>query len=409
MTLVRPFAAVRPARDKAHLVASRSYVSYSPKDLRDKLFGNPYSFLHIIHPDLGVKKLHKKEVGARLQMVREKFEAFCKEGILEKESKPIFYLYRQIKNGHPFTGLIAGVSVDDYVNGKIKIHEQTLSKRQHTFTQYLEVTGINAEPVLLMSPTLPKLEDVYACYLDQRPEYDFTTTNRDRHQLWMIEDDAHIEEISKIFQSVPALYIADGHHRSASSASLRNLLREKDQENFSPNHPANFFLAYILDETTVRISEFNRLVKDLNGLDTERFLEKLSAHFYITLSPVPFKPAHKGEFGLYLQKQWYCLSLKHSSPELDAQLLSDKVLSPILGIHDLRKDKRVYFMEGPRGDDALRKEVDSGRAVAAFTLFPVSIEALKAIADANQTMPPKSTWVEPKLRSGLVVYEIKEP
>lgn len=406
MTLVRPFAAVRPARDKAHLVASRSYVSYSPKDLRDKLFGNPYSFLHIIHPDLGVKKLHKKEAGDRLQMVRKKYESFCKEGILEKENKTIFYLYRQIKNGHPFTGLIAGVAVDDYLDGKIKIHEQTLAKRQQTFTQYLEVTGINAEPVLLMSPTLPKLEDIYACYLDQRPEYDFTTTNRDRHQLWTIDNDEHIAQISAVFEEVPALYIADGHHRSASSAALRDRLRTKDETTFSDHHPANYFLAYILDETTVRISEFNRLVKDLNGLNSADFLEKLSLSFYITESPSPFKPAHKGEFGLYLEKQWYCLSLKHSSPELDAQLLSDKVLHPILGIEDLRKDKRVYFMEGPRGEDALKKEVDSGRAVAAFTLFPVSIDALKAIADAKQTMPPKSTWVEPKLRSGLVVYEI---
>lgn len=405
MTIVRPFAAVRPARDKAHLVASRSYVSYTQKDLRDKLVGNPYSFLHIIHPDMGAKKMHKVQGEDRLHMVRSKFEEFCSDGILEKESKPLFYIYRQIKNGHPFTGLIAAVSVDDYKNGKIKIHEQTLSKRQSTFTQYLEVTGINAEPVLLMAQRSKELEDIYTHYLDFRPEYDFTTTNRDRHQLWVVDRDEDIAAIQAVYEKMPALYIADGHHRSASSAALRDNLLSRGS--LDSAHPSHLFLAYILDETTVRIYEFNRLVKDLNGLSVDQFLTQLGHHFYINESPSEYKPGQKGEFGLYLEKQWYCLTLKHSVDQLDAQVLSDIVLGPILNITDLRKDKRISFMEGPRGVDALRKEVDTKRSAAAFTLFPVSIDELKNIADQQQTMPPKSTWVEPKLRSGLVVYELK--
>lgn len=407
MAIVKPFKGVRPPADKAHLVASRSYVSYTKSQLRSKLHENPFSFLHIIHPDMGSVKLHKiNSTEERFQQVRKKYGEFLHEEILVRENTDSFYIYRQIKNGHPFTGIIAAVAVQDYLDGKIKIHEQTLSKRQDTFTQYLDITGINAEPVLLMASRSADLERIYAKYLDTKPEYDFTTTNRDRHQLWIVSDQKDVTAITKIYSEIEALYIADGHHRSASSALL---CQKRNQENNGKgNEPWNYFLAYILDENTVRIFEFNRLVKDLNGLDASVFLHQLEQHFYINEAPPLYKPVQKGEFSLYLDKQWYTLTVKVHTNDLDAQVLSDLVLGPILNIKDLRKDKRIAFLEGPKGMEGIKHAVDKNQFRAGFGLYAVAIDELKNIADINGTMPPKSTWVEPKLRSGLVVYELED-
>lgn len=407
MTIVKPFKGVRPPADKAHLVASRSYVSYTKPQLRSKLYENPFSFLHIIHPDMGSVKLHKTaSLEERFDMVRKKYGEFLHEDVLVRDPKESFYIYRQIKNGHPFTGIIAAVAVRDYLDGKIKIHEQTLSKRQDTFTKYLDITAINAEPVLLMSSRSVELEKIYAGYLSSKPEYDFTTTNRDRHQLWVINDPNDVRSISEIYAGIDALYIADGHHRSASSAMLCGKRNEKIQD--KGNNPWDYFLAYILDENTVRIFEFNRLVKDLNGLSEKEFLLRLEEHFYINEAPPLYKPVQKGEFSLYLDKQWYTLTVKVHTEELDAQVLSDLILGPVLNIKDLRKDKRIAFLEGPRGMEGIKHAVDKNKFKAGFGLYAVSIEELKHIADTNGTMPPKTTWVEPKLRSGLVVYELED-
>jgi uncharacterized protein (DUF1015 family) len=404
MAIVKPFKGVRPPADKAHLVASRSYVSYTRPQLRSKLYENPYSFLHIIHPDMGSSKLHKTASNVeRFELVRKKYADFIHEDILIKDLKDSFYIYRQIKNGHPFTGIIAAVAVEDYLNGKIKIHEQTLSKREETFTNYLDITDINAEPVLLMSPRSSELEKIYARYLSQRPEYDFTTTNKDRHQLWVINDAKDIVAIQNVFEQIDALYIADGHHRSASSASLCK--KRNAERNGNGTEPWNFFLGYILDENTVRIFEFNRLVKDLNGLTEKEFLKALEKDFYVNLAPSHFKSVQKGEFSLYMDKLWYNLTVKVHTDELDAQVLSDLILGPILNIKDLRKDKRISFLDGPKGMEGMKHAVDKNKFKAGFGLFPVGISELKNIADNHGTMPPKSTYVEPKLRSGLVVYE----
>lgn len=405
MAVVRPFKAVRPVADKVHLVASRSYVSYTKPQLRSKLYENPYSFLHIIHPDMGSHKLHKTaNLEDRFLMVKKKYAEFLADEILVRDENPSFYIYRQIKQGHPFTGIIAAVSVQDYNNGKIKIHEQTLSIREETFTKYLDVTDINAEPVLLMSQRSSVLEKLFAKYLSEKPAYDFTTTNRDRHQLWLISKEEDINEVINVYDDMDALYIADGHHRSASSASLCE--KRNSERPHKKDAPWNYFLAYILDENTVRIYEFNRIVNDLNGLSKEQFLQALQKDFYINECPANYKPIQKGEFTMYLDKEWYCLTIKVHTGELDAQVLSDKILSPILQIHDLRKDKRVSFLDGPKGMEGLKQAVDKQKNAVAFGLFPVSFAELKAVADNNGTMPPKSTWVEPKLRSGLVVYEL---
>lgn len=403
MLSVAPFRAVRPSRDKAHLVATRSYVSYTPKQLRSKLTENPFSFLHIIHPDMSATKLHKtSNLGERFLQVRKKYEKFLQDDILMREDEPAYYIYRQIKNGHPFTGVICAVSVQDYLDGKIKIHEQTLSRREETFVQYLDTTNINAEPVLLMSENNAVIEDIFEKYLNTRAEYDFTTTTKARHQLWVIHDKQDIEKITSAYAKMNALYIADGHHRSSSSARLAVSRRELGTQ----TDASEYCLAYILAETNVRIYEYNRIVKDLNGISEGDFLKALSQSFYINEAPAHYKPMGKGEFSMYINKQWYALNLKHHENKLDAQVLSDLVLHPILGIGDLRKDKRITFLEGPKGMEGLRQAVDKNKGGVAFGLFPVAIQEIKHIADEQLTMPPKSTWVEPKLRSGLVVYEL---
>lgn len=403
MPSLRPFNAVRPTRDKVHLVASRSYVSYTALQLRSKLTENPYSFLHIIHPDMTATNLHKTiDLRERFKQVRGKYDEFLAEGILKRDETPSLYIYRQIKSGHAFTGIIGAVSVDDYLNGAIKVHEKTISKREETFVQYLDITKINAEPVLLMARDSKTIDDIIAQKTLERSEYDFTTTNKVHHQFWVLDDAGAIEAITQAYAQQDAFYIADGHHRSSSSA----LLFEKHKQSItSENDPMRYCLAFILSEENVRIYEFNRIVKDLNGLSADEVIERLKTSFEVSHSTSSFHPHRKGEMGMYLDNNWYKLTLKESSDTLDVQLLTDLVLEPIFGISDLRKDKRIAFMEGPKGLDTLSQAIDKQGTGAAFTLFAPTVGDIKRIADAGQTMPPKSTWVEPKLRSGLVVYE----
>jgi uncharacterized protein (DUF1015 family) len=401
MLTVKPFKAVRPTRDKVHLVASRSYVSYTVPQLRKKLHENPYSYLHIIHPDIGKSKLHKLSMEGRFALVRKRYEDFLEKQYLQRDTQPTFYLYRQTKNNHQFVGIIAAVAIDDYLEGRVKIHEQTLSKRQDIFTAYLDVTNVNAEPVLLISQPSEVLSNIYAKYLTLRAEYDFTQVTYVRHELWCIDKDEDVAGIQKAFASQEALYIADGHHRCASSAAL--CVKRRREQPHDTAAPHNHFLAYIIDESNVKIYAFNRLVKDLNGLTGQQFLLQLENHFIIAKTT---KPKSEKEVMMYLNKEWYVLKSKREEA-IEAQTISDKILSPILGIHDLRKDKRVSFMEEPRGLEALKQAVDRGHYQVAFALQPVAVKDLKHVADQNGTMPPKSTWIEPKLRSGMIIYELK--
>ncbi|MEY3398383.1 MAG: hypothetical protein RL220_977 [Bacteroidota bacterium] len=408
MARAKPFSAIRPTRDKVHLVASRSYVSYSAAQLRKKLHDNPFSFLHIIHPDMGSKKMHKLPLEERFQLVRRKYESFIQESILTRDSQPCYYLYSQVKKGHRFTGIIAAVSIDDYLSGHIRIHEQTLSKRQELFTTYLENTAINAEPVLLIGEKSHVLDGIFQRYMQKRPEYDFTQMTRVQHQLWVIDEPEDTAAIERAFDGMSNLYIADGHHRSASSAALC-LKKRKENPDYNGREPWNYFLSYILDESNVRIYEFNRLVSSLNGLSDYDFFDLLGEKFLVNETSPLARPCAKGEFVMYFSKKWYSLRLRNNdSQPLDAQVLSDHILDPILGIKDLKKDKRISFLEGPQGLESMQHLVDKGKYKVAFALHPVAIEELKRIADNNDSMPPKSTWIEPKLRSGLVIYDLAE-
>lgn len=403
MITVKPFKAVRPTRDKAYLVATRSYVSYTNQELEEKLKNNPFTFFHVISPDKEQDMTGKD----KFKMVRSVFEEFSKQRIFTEEKENAFYIYQQQTPTHVFTGIIGAVSTDDYDNGKVKKHEHTITKRENLFAEYLMETGFNAEPVLLMHKPLHNLGDVKNKYMNTRAEYEFTSTDKILHLLWPVTDEADIDTISKSFENVDDLYIADGHHRCASSSRLSELL---------PDNPeSKQFMAFLIPETNIKISEFNRLVKTVNGYSKKEFLDLLENDFVLNYIPgKSFNPSSLHEIGLYINNDWYSLFPKPGTynPEdpvdqLDCHIVSKNILDKILHIKDERQDPNVDFIPGVHGSKEVMNKVDSGEFELAFTFYPVSIEQLKGVADASRYMPPKSTYIEPKLRSGLTIYTFK--
>jgi uncharacterized protein (DUF1015 family) len=415
MATVLPFKALRPANDKVHLVASRSVDGYSASDLKDKLAGNPFTFLHVINPDFEDGQRTRPGSKERLVKVKKRFHAFVKQSIFKRDENPAYYIYRQIKNEVEYIGIIACTSIDDYMNGVIKIHEQTITQREEKLKDYLEVCEFNAEPVLFFYPNNKVLDDLIIDISENTPDYDFTTTDKVRHTLWVVNNNKEVNIISSIFSATPSIYIADGHHRSASSALLGSVKR-KNKKDYTGNEAFNYYLGVFFAETQLKIYDYNRVVKDLNHLSVKELLQKLSQKFDVKeINAQIYKPAKKHEISMYVVGKWYSLSAKKSTynpndavSSLDAFILTEHILSPILNIHDLKTDKRVGFVPGIKGAEALKKQVDEGKAEVAFGLYPVTMEHLKWIADTNNIMPPKSTWVEPKMRSGLVIYSFEE-
>jgi len=409
---VIPFRAFRPVRDKVHLVASRSYVSYKKGDLKNKLDENPFTFLHVINPEHTLKAGTKANTAARFKLVKTRFDQFVEEEIIKQDEKPAYYLYRQIKNGHPYIGIIACASVSDYYNNVIKKHEATITKREKLFKNYLDFVEINAEPVCFTYPNEPKIDEISEQKLAHSPEYDFTTTNRVRHTFWVIDNEQEVAEIQAAFAHLPSVYIADGHHRSASSALLG---KEKATENKGKPSPTDYFMGIFIPESNLKIYEFNRLVTNIGTHSKDSLIEAISKQFKVSAKGCDhYQPKQVHEISMYIDREWYCLEPKNGSfneshpvDVLDVSILSKNILEPILGITDLKTDHRVLFMGGLEGLGRLQQEVDQKRARVAFAHYPVTIEQLKAVADANQIMPPKSTWIEPKLRSGLTVYSIE--
>lgn len=408
MITVKPFKAIRPTRDKAYLLASRSYVSYSDAHLTDKLNQNPYTFLHVINPDY--KEKVKSTGSERYKKVKAQFEHFKDLGYFLEEEKPAFYIYQQQAENHVFTGIIGATHVNDYKEGRVKKHENTLTHREEMFTNYLHATGFNAEPVLLVHKPLASLGEITSKYMAQRAEYEFTSTDKVLHLLWAVTDKNDVAEIEKSFGKLENVYIADGHHRCASSVRLSEMEGQK------PEGASQYFLSYFLPETTIRIHGFNRLVKDLNGMSEAQFLKKLEANFFVReIEKELHKPESMHEMSMYMHGKWYSLFYKPGkfNPEdavesLDCQILSTLLLDPILGITDLKTDKRIDFMPGNTGPESLKNAVDSGSYKVAFGLYPVTIEQLKRVSDEGKIMPPKSTYIEPKLRSGLTIYNLND-
>jgi uncharacterized protein (DUF1015 family) len=415
MATVLPFKALRPANDKVHLVASRSVDGYNIPELKDKLAGNPYTFLHVINPDYDDGIRTRPGSKERLIKIKRKFNSFVKEKILKKDEKAAYYIYRQIKAENEYIGIIACTSIDDYMNGVIKIHEQTITQREEKLKEYLEVCEFNAEPVLFCYPNDKVLDDLITKISESVPTYDFTTTDKVRHTLWVVSHDKNVEIISSQFSKIPSIYIADGHHRSASSALLGNVLR-KSKKNYTGKEAFNYYLGVFFAETQLKIFDYNRLVKDMGDLSVAELLKKLKTKFEVKeINQEIFKPTRKHEISMYTNNKWYSLTAKEGTynsndavGSLDASILTEHILSPLFDIHDLKIDKRIGFVPGIKGPEALKKNVDEGKAEVAFGLYPVTMEHLKWIADTKNIMPPKSTWVEPKMRSGLVIYSFDE-
>lgn len=410
MAKILPFRAIRPTRDKVHLVAARPFYSYKQNVLEAKLEDNPFTFLHIINPEFGTDSTTKGNTLGRFELVSQRYSEFLENGILFQDESPTLYVYRQSKPGRVFTGVICGASVDEYLNDSIKKHEATLTSREQMFTDYLDIVGYNAEPVLLAHKSSKEIENLLNLIINVRAEYEFTTTDLVTHELWKLTP-SQTTLIQEAFEKLNELYIADGHHRSASSVRLAQQRKEKGSKFINENA----FLAYIIDESQLEILEFNRLVKTTNGLSSEEIISAISENFEIKQLSERQKPSANHQFTMCIGDSWYLLTCKpgiiddaHPVKCLDAEILTQFVLSPILGIHDLKSDDNVSFMSGAESIEKLEEKVTSGRYKIAFVLYPATMEQVKRVADNQMIMPPKSTWVEPKLRSGLTIYNINE-
>lgn len=412
MAKISPFKALRPTRDKVHLVATRPYYTYKDNVLKAKLEDNPFTFLHIINPEFGEKVVTEPNSVERFSLVSEAYQDFIHQGILIQDEQPHLYLYRQTKDGHEYMGVVGGASIQEYKDDKIKKHEATLTSRESMFVRYLNIVGYNAEPVLLSYSDLEhRIEPMLYNKVKERPEYEYTTTDRIKHELWIFTEE-ETQAVMRGFEDIESCYICDGHHRSASSVGLKDLRKSNEQVHF-PNE--DYFLAFFLNEKRLNILEFNRMVRTLNGMTASEFVDQLKEKFTVTPLIIGEKPTQTHEMTMWVEGNWYRLNCseeiinkEHPVKSLDPEILTEHVLTPMLGISDLKTDENIDFIPGNQDISMIETFMQKKDFSVAFLLYPVDINDIKRVADNNLTMPPKSTWVEPKLRSGLTIYNINE-
>jgi uncharacterized protein (DUF1015 family) len=407
MITIKPFAALRPEAQHAKAVASRPYDVLNSKEAKEEAQGNPSSFLHVTKSEIDLPEnidVHSQEV---YDKAKENLTAFISRNILFRETKPCYYIYKLVMNGKSQTGLVCGSSVEDYDNGLIKKHEFTRPDKELDRINHMKTTGAQTGNVFLAYKSVPEIDALIAARMSKDPQYDFIADDGIQHSIWVVNDAETVEQITNLFkQHVPASYIADGHHRAASAAKVKGALGDAATEN------ADIFLTTLFPSDQLHILDYNRLVKDTNGLSEEEFLKKIESSFTVEKKESAYKPEALHQFGLYLNKQWYKLTAKENIVKddpigiLDISILQENFLSPILEIHDQRTDKRIDFVGGIRGLEELEKRVNSGEMKFAITLYPVSIDQLFDVADSGNVMPPKSTWFEPKLRDGLLTHLI---
>jgi len=412
MATVKPFRGLRPKKEFARQVASPPYDVLDSNEAREMAKGNPYTFLHVNKPEIDLEpniNLYDEQV---YRKGAENLKSLIGQGILFQDEKPMFYVYRQIMGNHVQTGLAACASVDEYEKNIIKKHELTRQDKEDDRVKHIWYQNAQVGPVFLTYHARREIDILIEQVCQGTPEYDLTSDDGVRHTLWVVSDGAHIRQITNEFGKIDYLYVADGHHRSAAAQRVRDMKR-KENPHHTGEEEYNYFLTVIFPHDQMQILDYNRVVKDLNGLSKEDFLRKIEQNFEIRKAETnaPYKPGKAHEFGMFLDSQWYQLTARPGSfdrndpvSRLDVSILQENLLAPVLGIGDPRKDKRIDFVGGIRGLKELEKRVNSGAWQVAFALFPTSIEDLMAIADAGKTMPPKSTWFEPKLRSGLVVH-----
>lgn len=415
MVKIRAFAGFRPQPDKARAVASKPYDVLSSDEAREEAKDNPYSFLRVVKPEITLPEdidPYDEKVYAQ---AKKNFDQMVADGILFQDDTPKLYVYRQEWKGYTQTGLVAASSIDDYFNDRIKKHEYTRPKKEQDRINHMYTSGIHSGPVFLTYRDVAAISTICKAVMNDDPAYDFTADDDVKHTLWVVNDKQHMERLIELFEDeVSATYIADGHHRAASSAKVGLRMRE-ELKDYTGDEPFNYFLSVLFPASELNIIDYNRVVKDLNGLAPEVFLEVVQNQFYLWPADEPYTPERPHQFGMYLSGQWYKLQAKKGSYEendpvngLDVSILQQNILDAILDIKDPRTDERIDFVGGIRGLGELEKRVDSGEMAVAFSLYPVEIEALMRIADEGMVMPPKSTWFEPKLRSGLVVHRFRE-
>lgn len=413
MARVKPFRGFHPTPDNATRVVSRSYDSYSKKEIKTILNENQESFLNVIRPDFLMGHKHAANSPELFNQSKKVLDMLFEKGAFVQDENTSFYVYTQHIGRQNFTGILGCASVEDYDKGVIRIHEQTIASREAVLRDYLDVVEINAEPVCFTYPRNGSLELLTEVIKQNPPLLDFETDDGKKHQLWKVSDTEWTEKFVQKFGLLEHIYIADGHHRSASSVLLAHDRWVKANK-VDSSEPWNHFLGIFFPDDQLKIFEFNRVVKDLGDKGVAEFLEDLSEDFEVYFKEqIPIKPEQPGHFGMCLGDHWYKLVYKgRRSSEvvasLDVSILSDKILKPHLGITDLRNDDRINFVPGTKGPQELERLVNTGKYNVAFSLFPVSGEQFYAISDQGKTMPPKSTYVVPKLLSGLVVYSLEE-
>ena len=414
MATIKPFKGIRPPKQFVEEVESRPYDVLDSEEARQEAGDNEKSLYHIIKPEIDFP-VGTSEYDPRVyEKAAENFQKFQNKGWLVQDDKEQYYIYSQTMNGKTQYGLVVGAYVEDYLNGTIKKHELTRRDKEEDRMKHVRVNNANIEPVFFAYPDNDVLNDLIMRYAATAPEYDFIApVDGFGHKLWVVSNDADIATITEEFRKMPSLYIADGHHRSA-AAALVGAEKAKQNPNHRGDEEYNYFMAVCFQASQLTILDYNRVVKDLNGLSSEEFLARLSENFEVTdMGADTYKPAQLHEFSLYLDGHWYSLKAKQGTFNdsdhigvLDVDISSRLILDDILGIKDLRSSQRIDFVGGLRGLGELKRRVDSGEMRAALALYPVSMQQIMDIADSGKIMPPKATWFEPKLRSGLIIHKL---
>ena len=413
MAKVKPFRGVRPPKHLVEKVASRPYDVLNSDEARSEAEGNPLSLYHIIKPEIDFDHGTDEHDPKVYDKAVENFNAFQTAGWLLQDDKEHYYIYAQTMDGRTQYGIVLAANVDDYMSGAIKKHELTRRDKEEDRMKHVRVQNANIEPVFFAFPDNKTLDRIITETTADTPEYDFIAPDGIGHTFWVVKDDEQISAITEAFAKIPALYIADGHHRTAAAALVGN-----EKARLNPDHRGdeeyNYFLAVAFPASHLKIFDYNRVVRDLNGLSPAEFLEKIEYKFIVKdMGTLPYRPEKLHDFSLYLERRWYSLTAREGTYDpkdpigvLDVSISSKYILDDILGITDLRSDKRIDFVGGIRGLDELKRRVDSGEMAMALALFPVSMDQLIRIADTGNIMPPKTTWFEPKLRSGLVIHKL---
>lgn len=413
MAIIRPFKAYRPIKEHVKDIAALPYDVMSSKEARGMVKNNKYSFLHVDRAEVNLDESVGEYDKVVYDTAKKVLENMIEEGLYIQEKAPAIYIYQQIMDGRGQKGIVCCTSVDDYINNIIKKHERTRLLKEIDRVNHVDICNANTGPIFLTYRNNNEISSIVEEWTKKEPVYDFISEDGNGHRVWIIDDNIVIEKLVKLFKSIKYLYIADGHHRSASAVKVA-LKRRKQLGKYTGNEEFNYFLSIIYPDTELKVFDYNRTVKDLNGLSEEEFFSKVEESFYLSKSESnkPVSPKNKHEFGMYMNKQWFILRAKDGSfdesnpiESLDVSILQNNLLNPILGINDPTKSERIEFIGGIRGLKELENRADTDMKVS-FSMYATTIDDIMNVADSGKTMPPKSTWFEPKPRSGIFIHKL---